>query len=113
MVADLDKAFAAVRRAAVRARLPEVEETMWYGTPSLKVRGKGFARLKDADTLVLMCPLEEKELLMEVEPEIFFETDHYQGLAGGARPSVEDGRGIAPASSGTCVAAEGAQAARR
>jgi hypothetical protein len=69
--------FARVRAAA--ARLPEVEESTWYGTPSLKVRGKGFARLKDADTLVVLCPIEEKEMLMEVEPDIYFETDHYKG----------------------------------
>lgn len=25
--------------------LPEVEESTWYRTPSLKVRGTGFARL--------------------------------------------------------------------
>lgn len=79
MIADLDKAFARVRKAVAAAGLPEVEEASWFGTPSLKVRGKGFVRLKDDDTLVLMCPLEEKELLMEVESEIFFETDHYKG----------------------------------
>ena len=69
--------FARVRAAA--AHLPEVEESTWYGTPSLKVRGKGFARVKDADTLVVLCPVEEKEMLMEVDPKVYFETDHYKG----------------------------------
>ena len=36
-------------------------------------------RVKDADTVVLMCPLEEKEMLIEAAPEIYFETDHYKG----------------------------------
>ena len=36
-------------------------------------------RMKDAETLVLLCPLEQKEFLMEVSPEIYFETDHYKG----------------------------------
>ena len=69
--------FARVRAAA--AHLPEVEESTWHGTPSLKVRGKSFARLKDADTLVVMCPVEEKEMLMEADPGVYFETDHYKG----------------------------------
>jgi hypothetical protein len=72
-----DAVFARVRAAA--SGLPEVEESTWYGTPSLKVRGKGFARLKDADTLVVLCALDEKEMLMEADPEVFFETDHYKG----------------------------------
>ena len=70
-------AFARVRVAA--SRLPEVEESIWYGTPALKVGGKGFARLKDADTLVVLCGLDEKEMLIETDPEVFFETDHYKG----------------------------------
>ena len=69
--------FARVVKAA--AKLPEVEEETSYGTPALKVRGKLLARMKDHDTLVVMCPLEEKEMLMEVAPEIYFETDHYKG----------------------------------
>ncbi len=77
--ASLDAAFAPVRAALSEARWPETEESTWYGTPSLKVRGKSFCRLKDADTLVLLCPMEEKELLMELQPDIFFETDHYKG----------------------------------
>jgi hypothetical protein len=27
--------------------LPEVVEAQWYGTPALKVRGKGIVRLKE------------------------------------------------------------------
>jgi len=69
--------FARVRAAA--AHLPEVEESTWFGTPSLKVRGKSFTRLKDAETLVVLCALDEKEMLMEAAPEVYFETDHYKG----------------------------------
>ncbi|HVW54099.1 MAG TPA: hypothetical protein VHC00_00325 [Rhizobiaceae bacterium] len=36
-------------------------------------------RVKDAETAVLMCPLEEKGLLFESAPAIYFETDHYKG----------------------------------
>lgn len=79
MTGDLDAAFAPVRAALAEARWPETEESTWFRTPSLKVRGKSFCRLKDEDTLVLLCPMEEKELLMEIEPAIFFQTDHYRG----------------------------------
>jgi hypothetical protein len=59
--------------------LPEVEVATSYGTPALKLRGKLLARVKDAGTVVLTCPLEEKELLMEAAPELYFETNHYRG----------------------------------
>ena len=60
--------------------LPGVEEGTSYGTPSWKVRGKFFARLRDDDT-VLVAKVEkgEKQLLMEAEPDVFFETPHYNG----------------------------------
>jgi hypothetical protein len=34
---------------------------------------------KDGEALVVFCPLEEKEVLLEAAPEIYFETDHYKG----------------------------------
>ena len=66
-----------VRAAA--AHLPQVEESTWYGTPALKVGGKGFARLKDDETLVVLCPLDEKEMLMSTDPDTFWESPHYSG----------------------------------
>lgn len=74
---DLAAAFAKLKAAA--AGLPEVEEGTSYGTPSLKVRKKFLCRVKDADTIAIVCPLEEKGLLMEAAPEFYFETDHYKG----------------------------------
>ncbi len=64
---------------AAAARLAGVERSVSCGTPSLKVRGKFLARLYDATTLAIRCPLEEKALLMEAEPQFYFETDHYRG----------------------------------
>ena len=73
-MADADTA----RRLA--EAFPGVEEGTSYGTPSWKVRGKFFARLRDDDT-VLVAKVEkgEKQLLMEAEPDVFFETPHYAG----------------------------------
>lgn len=72
-----DFAVARIERAA--RDLPEVEASTSYDNPSLKVRKKMLCRVKDPDTVVIMCPLEEKQLLIEVAPEIYFETDHYRG----------------------------------
>jgi hypothetical protein len=76
---DLARAFARVRTAARAVKLPEVEEGVSFGTPALKVRGKFLMRVKDADTLVFRCLIEEKIMLMETVPDIYFETDHYKG----------------------------------
>ena len=63
------------------AELPEVEASTWYGTPGLKVAGKGFARLRtEAEGgLVLMCGLDEKAALLESGDPAFFTTPHYDG----------------------------------
>jgi hypothetical protein len=74
-----DAAFARVLAIAASTGLPGIEAGSSYGTPSLNVRGKFLARMKDADTLVVRCPVEEKHFLMEADPAVFFETDHYRG----------------------------------
>ncbi|WP_370588984.1 MmcQ/YjbR family DNA-binding protein [Pseudonocardia sp. C8] len=65
----------------IASALPEVEESTWFRTPSLKVRGKGFARLRtEAEgLLVLMCSLEEKEALLASGDPAFTTTPHYDG----------------------------------
>jgi hypothetical protein len=77
MAGDAEPAAEKLRQGA--AGLPEVTEGTFHGTPSFTVRKKFLARVKDADTVVLMCPIEEKEMLMEAAPDIYFETDHYRG----------------------------------
>lgn len=62
--------------------LPEAEESTSYGTPSLRVRGKMFARLRtNPDAIVVRCDLDEKPLLLEARPDILFETPHYHGFS--------------------------------
>lgn len=62
-------------------RLPEVEEATWFRTPSLKVAGKGFARLRtEAEGgLVLLCDLDEKAALLASGDPAFYTTPHYDG----------------------------------
>ena len=59
---------------------PEVEDGKSYGTPALKVRKKLLARLREDDeTLVMLgVPLDEREMLIESQPKIFYFTDHYR-----------------------------------
>ncbi|MEI3849992.1 MULTISPECIES: MmcQ/YjbR family DNA-binding protein [Ensifer] len=79
MSEDLDRNFARVVKLAEAAGLPEVTIGTSYGTPALLVKDKSFVRMKDGDTLVVMCALEEKEMLLELDPQLYFETDHYKG----------------------------------
>lgn len=69
------------RAARCAAHLPEVERSTSYGTPSLKVKGKSFVRIKEGmdGVLVVMIPLGLKEALIEAEPDKYFETPHYAG----------------------------------
>ena len=55
---DLDSVFDRIERLAKDRGLAGVTRSTSYGTPSLKVRDKSFVRLKDAQTLVLLCPSE-------------------------------------------------------
>ncbi|WP_409345534.1 MmcQ/YjbR family DNA-binding protein [Paenibacillus sp. MBLB4367] len=65
-----------VRRIA--EKLPAVTEGTSYGTPSFKVGGKFFARLReDGETLALKLGYEMREFLMLSNPDVYFITDHY------------------------------------
>jgi hypothetical protein len=62
------------------SHLPGVELSTSWGRPALKVNGKAFAGLSRVPgALWVLCPLELKELLIEADPDVFFETDHYRG----------------------------------
>src|SRR3981189_608085 len=58
----------------------EVEDGTSYGTPALKVRKKLLARLReDGDSLVLPgVPPDERDMLVESQPKVFYFTDHYR-----------------------------------
>ncbi|HEV2747867.1 MAG TPA: MmcQ/YjbR family DNA-binding protein [Allosphingosinicella sp.] len=67
------------RAARLAAHLPGIETASWYGTPALKVAGKGIARVRRPGVLMVLCPLGLKEALLEAEPDLYFETPHYAG----------------------------------
>lgn len=71
--------FAQLRKMALA--LPGVEEGTSYGTPAFKVNKKAFIRLhQDGKSLVIIhISFDEREMLMERDPEAFYITDHYRG----------------------------------
>ena len=75
----------------VGLELPDVVVDQSYGTPSLKVGKKSFARMwserehrrdgvdrAETEVLVVMCDVEEKVVLIDTHPALF-ETPHYEG----------------------------------
>lgn len=61
--------------------LPKTEVSTWYGTPGMKVAGKGFLRLRteaEGGVVVLCHPDKKKALLGSGDPA-FFTTPHYDG----------------------------------
>lgn len=60
---------------------PEVEEAS-EGRAAFRVRGKLFAwmaRERDGGGLAVRVDRDEKELLLQSNPEIYFSTPHYEG----------------------------------
>ena len=71
---DWDEAVAFARS------LPGTELSTSYGRPAVKVNGKAFLYPgREAGSFAIASPLPEKELLMETDPETFWESDHYRG----------------------------------
>jgi len=60
---------------------PAVEEGTSYGYPSYKVAGKFFTRLRAEDSSLVLSDVgfDEREMLMQAEPQTFHLTPHYQG----------------------------------
>ena len=64
--------------------LPEVEaDETANGRPRYLVRGKGFAwqaRERDGGGLAVRVDPDEKQLIVEANPEIYFDPPHYRGF---------------------------------
>ena len=73
--ADWDR----LKKLALGLGLPGVDETTSYGQPTLKAHGKLWVWWSPhEDAPVFKVPIEEREMLVEVEPETFFFTPHYK-----------------------------------
>jgi len=64
--------------------LPEVEETS-DGRPTFRVRGKLFAwiaRERDGGGLAVRVDRDEKQMLLDSNPDMYFSSAHYDGYPG-------------------------------
>ena len=69
-----------LRALALSLNLPGVTETTSWGQPCLKAHGKLWAWWSPhEDAPVFKISIEEREMLIEAEPETFFVTPHYAG----------------------------------
>jgi hypothetical protein len=68
-----------LKAMALKLRLPGVEETTSWGEPTLKAHGKLWVWWSPhEDAPVFKVPFEEREILLEAEPDAFFITPHYK-----------------------------------
>lgn len=76
--AKISPAYARYLRIALK--LPSTEESISYGTPSVKVAGKILSRLRtEAEgALAIHCDFLDREMLLQADPDVFFLTDHYK-----------------------------------
>ena len=59
--------------------LPGTEETTSWGSPSFKVNGKAMVFWNPThDCPVFKVPIEERDHLIDMEPDTFFTTDHHR-----------------------------------
>jgi len=59
--------------------LPDVAMAPWWGTPCPKINGKGLmSHSREPGSFGLMVAQDEKPLLLETDPETFWQTDHYR-----------------------------------
>jgi hypothetical protein len=60
-------------------QLPGVTEGTSYGTPALHVKKRFLARLKeDGETMAIRMQFTDRDVLMELDPDVFYLTDHYR-----------------------------------
>ena len=68
-----------LKTLALSLNLPGVEEATSWGQPNLKAHGKLWVWWSPhQDAPVFKVPFEEREILVEAEPETFFFTPHYK-----------------------------------
>ena len=63
--------------------LPDTYMESFYGTPCPKVNKKAFVSPgREADSFHVMSPHDEKAVLLETDPDTFWQTPHYEGWPG-------------------------------
>lgn len=73
----------AVTKAAFRKlalSFPEAHEKLSYGQPAIFIAKRFFTRLRSEDNAIVLFvdTIDERDMLLEADPETFFITDHYR-----------------------------------
>ncbi len=76
---DPNASLARLLRLAEQRGLAGVEMTTATNGPALHVADTAFVQVADAATAMLHCPADQKVLLMEISPDLYFETDDLVG----------------------------------
>lgn len=64
---------------AIARDLPGTEEYTCFGTPAFRVKKRILVRLKeDGDTIALKMDFADRDVVLQMDPETFFLTDHYR-----------------------------------
>jgi hypothetical protein len=68
---------------AIGLKLPAVEESTMYGAPALKLGGRLIAciasnKAAEPGTLVVRSDFEQRDMLIEEEPDTYYLKDHYK-----------------------------------
>lgn len=72
--------YDSLRELAMSLNLPGVAEAVSWGQPCLKAHGKlWFFWNPKWDSPVFKVPFEERDMLIEMEPDTYFTTDHHRG----------------------------------
>lgn len=67
---------------AIATSFPGVVQSMSYGTPSIKLGSKFLLREREPGIVALQRPsIDERDMLIEIEPDRFFITEHYRDYA--------------------------------
>ena len=65
--------------------LPDTVAEAYYGGPAIKVASNRRAFVsagREADSFVLTIDIDTKDMLLETDPDTFWQTPHYEGWAG-------------------------------
>ncbi len=69
--------------AAFALTLPHTQLSTSYGRPAVKVDGKTFISTgREPDSFHVRTPHDDKAVLLETDPDTFWQTPHYEGWPG-------------------------------
>jgi len=70
--------YAGLRALALSLNLPRTEDGTAWGRPCLRAHGKSWTWWSPyLDAAVFHCPVDEAEMLLEVDPDTFASHPHY------------------------------------